>query len=327
MKNQQAMISLLLLLFWTFAVHGQEDTIENEIELAIEFYEKSVNEATEKLTTLLEKKLHQVQKRGQLEQVLKIQQELDAFEESSVLPKSVPTNNFHARIKKAKSTLSDEYKKAIKKYTQNGDIDSAVLKQEELNSFLLGGEKLKQKDEWISLFDGKDVDTWKLAGDSNNGAVWRVENGILVGSSQVGPSALLTSRSDFKDFHLRVDTMLSEGKNGGLFFRWTPDGGGMQVLIGGTNADGFQDTANIRFQPAFRTAGETVIDAPEVRVEKNTWFRMEVICKHNVLEVLIDGNKIVETEKVDWFKPGNIALVCRGGSKVRFKSVEVKPLK
>ena len=69
---------------------------------------------------------------------------------------------------------------------------------------------------FVPLFNGKDRTGWKThpAAPGN----WRVEDGILIGSSD-GISHLFTERDDWRDFHLRAETRINDGGNGGLYFR------------------------------------------------------------------------------------------------------------
>ena len=72
----------------------------------------------------------------------------------------------------------------------------------------------------MPLFNGKDLSGWKT--HPSQPGHWRVENGVLIGS---GPdiSNLYTSRSEFTNFHLRVEARINGGGNSGVCFR-TPYG-------------------------------------------------------------------------------------------------------
>lgn len=72
------------------------------------------------------------------------------------------------------------------------------------------------KNEWTSLFNGKDLAGWKyhplLPGD------WRVENGTLIGTGRKG--WLFSDRGDLGDFHLRAEVRINQAGDSGIFF-WT----------------------------------------------------------------------------------------------------------
>jgi hypothetical protein len=98
---------------------------------------------------------------------------------------------------------------------------------------------------WVQLFDGKDLIGWKIHGQPNPRDIvriypkieggkpvayegqlkksdkvvplWRVEDGILIGS---GPSThLFSDRGDYENFYFRVEVMINDHGNSGQYFR------------------------------------------------------------------------------------------------------------
>src|SRR5262249_30552425 len=69
----------------------------------------------------------------------------------------------------------------------------------------IGGEDIVKKDplpiskpgEFVSLFNGKDLTGWRMP--SNRKDVWRVENGILIGSGNAVEGQCFTTRDDYKN--------------------------------------------------------------------------------------------------------------------------------
>jgi len=59
-----------------------------------------------------------------------------------------------------------------------------------------------QTDEWKQLFDGKDLTGWKAHPKFPGN--WRVVNNVLAGFAP-NPGFLATTRTDYKDFHLRME--------------------------------------------------------------------------------------------------------------------------
>jgi Domain of Unknown Function (DUF1080) len=70
---------------------------------------------------------------------------------------------------------------------------------------------------FVSLFNGEDLAGWKLPAQANQ--AWKVVHGVLEGSGRPAASSLLTNRTDFANFHLRVETRLAEGPSGAINFR------------------------------------------------------------------------------------------------------------
>src|SRR5690348_13239386 len=77
--------------------------------------------------------------------------------------------------------------------------------------------------EWRSLFNGKDLSGWTSVGK----AVWRVEDGVIVGKQDgdASRSGVLDTKEQFLDFELTLDFLLDEhGKyNSGIYLRNEPN--------------------------------------------------------------------------------------------------------
>ena len=66
----------------------------------------------------------------------------------------------------------------------------------------------QDKDGWISLFNGKNLDGWKI-GDAKQGK-WKVENGSIVAN---GPRSHLFTIREFKNFEFKAEVMTTPGSN------------------------------------------------------------------------------------------------------------------
>jgi serine/threonine protein kinase len=73
--------------------------------------------------------------------------------------------------------------------------------------------------EFEPLFNGKDTSGWRLLG--NPAHTWSVVQGVLEGSGPPSLSLLTTARTDYANFHLRVETRMAEGPNSGIALRMT----------------------------------------------------------------------------------------------------------
>src|SRR5262249_50914326 len=69
---------------------------------------------------------------------------------------------------------------------------------------------------WVQLFNGRDLTGWRKPGPDS----WKVENGQLQGSGR--GARLWTERSDFANFHLRMEAKCAKG-GGGLRLRTQAD--------------------------------------------------------------------------------------------------------
>src|SRR5688500_5415776 len=68
---------------------------------------------------------------------------------------------------------------------------------------------------WIQLFNGKDLTGWKT--HPKDKAKWEVKDGILMGSGPAGH--LFSERSDYENFHYRIEAKISHRGNSGQYFR------------------------------------------------------------------------------------------------------------
>lgn len=135
----------------------------------------------------------------------------------------------------------------------------------------------KEESGWVQLFNGKNFTGWKQDG------YWTVEDGMLVSripeSPAKQPGFLTTTRSDFRDFHLRVEGKINAPGDSGLFFRF-----------------GEQGDASLQAQivPSPNHAGsilrnaDTLVPA-RLSIKSDKWFTMEVIAQGPLVEVLVDG--------------------------------------
>ena len=87
-----------------------------------------------------------------------------------------------------------------------------------LSFFLLNASASGQvKDEWKSLFNGKDLTGWHQL---NGQAKYGVENGEIVGTTVSDtPNSFLVTDKDYGDFVLELDLLVNNDMNSGIQFR------------------------------------------------------------------------------------------------------------
>jgi hypothetical protein len=210
--------------------------------------------------------------------------------------------------------------------------------------------KDKDKDEgWVPLFNGKDLSGWKLHpmphsqiaevsakekdgkviaydGKLKDGKVvplWRVEDGILIGSGP--PSHLFSERGDYENFHYRVEAKINDGGNSGQYFRTEFGPGfpkGYEAQINATHRDSIR-TGSLYFPRISEVLVKDV--APH---KPDEWFTQEVTAEGSHITIAVNGKKTV-----DWKDPkasyakGHFALQGHDpGTEVRFRKIEVKEL-
>ena len=186
-------------------------------------------------------------------------------------------------------------------------------------------------DGWISLFDGKSLNGWKVG---DNASTFSVQDGAIVAN---GPVAHLfydgnVKNHDFRNFEFKADVMTTPGSNSGLYFHtvyqdssWPKKG--YEVQVNNSHTD-------------WRRTGSlyAIQDVKEVYVKDNEWYTESIIVKGKHITVKINNQVVVEYDE-----PANVQReagmeqrVLSSGtfaiqghdpdSKVYFKNIMVKPL-
>jgi hypothetical protein len=184
---------------------------------------------------------------------------------------------------------------------------------------------------WISLFNGKSLDGWKV---SENPQTFSVEDGSI---KVAGPRSHLyydgpVSNHVFKNFELKMQVMTKPGSNSGVYFH-------TEYQAKGFPDKGFEVQVNNSHTDWKRTAGlYDIVDTRDVNVGDNEWFTLyiNVQGKHVI-------TKINDKTIVDYIEPeGAVApknhpgrLISSGTfalqghdpkSIVFYKDIMVKPL-
>jgi hypothetical protein len=184
---------------------------------------------------------------------------------------------------------------------------------------------------WISLFDGKSLDGWKV---SENKDSVRVEDGKIVLN---GPRAHAfydgpVNNHDFKNFELRVEVMTLPNSNAGIYFH-------TQYQDTGWPEKGYEVQVNNTHKDPKKTGGlYAVVDVFEAPAKDNEWFVEHIKVDGKRIVILVDGKQTVDyTEPENPERPqamagrrlssGTFALQAHDpGSTVYIRKVEVRPL-
>ena len=186
-------------------------------------------------------------------------------------------------------------------------------------------------DGWISLFDGKSLNDWKVG---ENASTFSVRDGAIVAN---GPVAHLfydgeVKNHDFKNFEFKAEVMTTPGSNSGLYFHtayqdssWPRKG--YEVQVNNSHGD-------------WRRTGSlyAIQDVKEVYVKDNEWYTESFSVKGKHITIKINGKTVVEYDEPENVKrdagmegrllsSGTFAIQGHDpGSKVYFKNIMVKPL-
>jgi hypothetical protein len=184
-------------------------------------------------------------------------------------------------------------------------------------------------DEWISLFDGKSLDGWKVG---ENSSTFSVEDGKIVVN---GPRAHLfyegsVQNHNFKNFEFKAQVMTTPGSNSGIYFH-------TEYQQDGWPSKGYEVQVNNSHTDWRRTGSLYAInDVKEVSVKDNEWYTEEIIVQGKHVIIKVNGKTVVDYTEPDNLEAdrgdrkissGTFALQGHDPkSKVYYKDIMVKPL-
>ena len=181
------------------------------------------------------------------------------------------------------------------------------------------------QDDWVSMFNGKDLNGWRV--NENKDSVY-VEKGALVTHGPrahaffVGPDG----KADFKNFHFKAKVMTLPKANSGIYFH-------TQYLDSGWPDKGYEAQVNNTQKDPKKTGGlYNVKDNFKAPVKDNEWFDYEIIVKGKHIVVKINGKTVsdyTEPEGLDrpnrQLSSGTFALQAHDpDSKVMYKDLNYK---
>ena len=174
------------------------------------------------------------------------------------------------------------------------------------------------------LFNGKDLDGWKIYGTEK----WYVQDGELVCES--GPNkeyGYLATNQNYKNFILELDFFQESDGNSGVFFRSSIEGtkiSGWQVEVAppGLHSGGI-----------YESYGRGWLIKPNKKyddiVKMMSWNKMKIKVLNENITTWINGKKMIQiSDSKIGDANGSIALQIHdgGGIKVRWRNIRVKEI-
>jgi len=184
-----------------------------------------------------------------------------------------------------------------------------------------------ENDEWITLFNGKDLTGWRVG--ENPDSV-KVEDGMIVVH---GPRAHAfyvgeDGKATFRNFHLQAQVLTYPKANSGIYFH-------TRYQEEGWPNRGYEAQVNNSHSDPKRTGGlYNVQDNYKAVAKDNEWFQYDIIVEGKHIVIKIDGTTISDyTEPDDLKRPerqlseGTFALQAHDPqSKVCYRDLKVKVL-
>ncbi len=188
--------------------------------------------------------------------------------------------------------------------------------------FMISGVQAQR---WISLFNGKNLEGWHVL----PGGTWKVENGIIAGSSTAAEPrhGLLVSDSVFADFEIEISYKAVKG-NSGLYFR-------AQEVEDAVGVHGFQAEIDPNEDAGglYETVGRARVVQPSAEAVKKwylpgKWNKMKVRAVGQEITVWVNGKQTAHLNNDPGRTAGRIALQLHGGMdmEVYFREIRIRRL-
>jgi len=197
--------------------------------------------------------------------------------------------------------------------------------------FVFASPKSENAQKWISLFDGKSFNGWKVG---DNAGTFTIQDGMIIANGNVAHLFYVgdVKNHDFKDFEFKADVMTEPGSNSGIYFHteyqeksWPAKG--YEVQVNNSHGD-------------WRRTGSlyAIEDVRDTLVKDNVWFTESITVKGKRVIIKVNGKVTVDyTEPENVQRPkgsegrviSNVTFALQGHDpkrKVYYKNIFVKPL-
>lgn len=210
------------------------------------------------------------------------------------------------------------------------------------------------KNEWISLFDGKSFDGWKVYNRDTITAEWMIKDGAIVCHDGAGeenrgfsPTSLMTVGS-FGNFEFELEYKIGKGGNSGIFYHVVESEEYGYDFQTGPEYQVLDDEFSRSESEAYKMVGSNyAMHAPTVEKKINPhmeWNKVKIVYNNGHVEHWLNGIKLLEFEEgsEDWlaikakskwaetdtyakFKKGHFTLQNHG-DEVHYRNIRVRTL-
>jgi tRNA A-37 threonylcarbamoyl transferase component Bud32 len=187
-------------------------------------------------------------------------------------------------------------------------------------------------DEFVSLFNGKDLTGWKASGKVEFFDRSFDKQGVLTVKNDnptIGPGngvILCYTRRDFSNFRLRFEAVLSGRWCSELCIRSSEQQAGYLYFIKAANSPVSKNTGGLII-PSIRELPKQDLEALDVGVLPGQFFKGEIIASGNHLVFKVNDRNVVDYIDPDnRFKTGAISFRIPAHCSFQFRRLEVKEL-
>lgn len=188
-----------------------------------------------------------------------------------------------------------------------------------------------QDDGWVSLFDGKTLNGWKVG---ENAATFSVVDGVL---QVFGPRAHLyydgpVNNHSFTNFEWKADAMTFPNANSGMYFH-------TEYQEGGWPSKGYEVQVNNSHSDTIRTGSlYNIVNVTTQPAKDHEWFTQHIVVRGKQVTISVNGKQLVDyTEPANVERPDSMKQRVIGSgtfalqghdpkSKVHYRNIMVKVL-
>lgn len=183
----------------------------------------------------------------------------------------------------------------------------------------------EQEEGWVTIFDGKSLDGWKI---NENEKSWKLEDGALVAKGDRSHVFYVGDEKPFKNFELKLEIQTKKNSNGGVFIHTKYQGEGWP-------AQGYEVQVNNTYDKDPQKTGGlyNTVKVTTPPAEDNQWWTEHIIVKDRHVTVKVNDKVVVDYEQpADKEGPvklseGTFALQAHDpGSTVMYRNIRVKRL-
>lgn len=178
-------------------------------------------------------------------------------------------------------------------------------------------EKKDASSEWITLFNGKNLDNWFVKGKGT----WEVKDGIMIGDGGMGH---IYTNATATDFIIKGTFKISDNGNSGLYFRCKPPEDDPDGWPRGYEAqiDNHQDAHTAWLWKPGNPTGK----AKELITKDNEWFEMKVQMIGTDMKIWVNDKLMTEFTDTD-YSSGHFAIQGHNpGQTIEIKELTYKDL-
>jgi hypothetical protein len=193
---------------------------------------------------------------------------------------------------------------------------------------------LASAQEWVSLFNGKDLEGWQQI---NGKAKYEAKDGAIVGTSVPNSAnSFLCTTKNYSDFELEFEVMVDKELNSGVQIRSEskPDyqnrrvhGYQVEIAVGGFSGGIYDEARRGKFLNAEQPTAEI-----QALLKEKAWNKYRVVCQGDHIQTWVNGVKVTDLRD-EMTRTGLIGLQVHGVGdrtdplQVQWRNLRIKELK